>query len=74
MIPTPEGPEQAHLVHVLRQGLTSLQEFRHRDRLSWPIHFASPARHGGARLEQISGNNLVADRLNVSTTHTNLSP
>ena len=73
-ITSSEGPEQAHLVRDLRQGRDSVLEVRPGDRLSWPIHFTSPARHGGARLRQISGNNLVADRLYVFTPHKSFSP
>ena len=39
-----------------------------------PIHFTSPARHGGARLVQTSGMDVVADRLYVSAIHASCSP
>ena len=49
-------------------------EVRLGDRLSWPIRFTSSARHGGARLEKISGKDLAADHLYVSTTRKFCSP
>ena len=69
-----KGTEQPHFVRDLRQRRKSVQEVRLGDRLSWPILFTSPARHDGARLEQIGGKNAVADRLYVSTTHKSCSP
>ena len=59
-----ERPEQTNLVRDLRQGRKSAQGVRLGDRLFWPIHFTSPARHGGARLGYIGViTDVLADRL-----------
>ena len=57
-----------------RLKLSKVAQVRLGDQLSWPIHFTSPARHDGARLNQISGKGVVADRLNVFTKHTSRLP
>ena len=71
-----KGPEQKHLVRDPRQGRGSTQETRLGDRLSWPIHFTSPAHHehDSARLEQINGMGVFADRIYASTIHKSCSP
>ena len=80
-----EGPQQTHLAWGLRQGRETKQQVRLGDRFSWPTHFTSRARHGGARLEQFSEMVVLfefefefefefADRFYVSTFYTFFSP
>ena len=73
-IASSKGPKQTHLARDLGHGRESAKEVRLGDRLSWPIHLTIPSRHDGARLEQISGKDIVADRPYVSTTHKFCSP